>query len=50
MFDSTVQCEVEQDRQTAYNVTVRRVRLLTQYCAGDKIEKIEVGWACDACG
>ena len=24
--------------------------LLTQYCAGDKIEKNEMGWACDACG
>jgi len=24
--------------------------LLTQYCAGDKIEKNEMGWACDAYG
>jgi len=24
--------------------------LLTQYCAGDKIEKIEMGWACGAYG
>ena len=23
---------------------------LTQYCAGDKIEKNEMGWACGACG
>ena len=24
--------------------------LLTQYCAGDKIEKNEMGWACGAYG
>ena len=24
--------------------------LLTQYCAGDKIEKNEMGWACDVYG
>jgi len=24
--------------------------LLTQYCAGDKIEKDEIGWACGAYG
>jgi len=24
--------------------------LLTQYCAGDKIEKNEIGWACGAYG
>ena len=24
--------------------------LLTQYCAGDKIEKIEMGWTCGAYG
>jgi hypothetical protein len=24
--------------------------LLTQYCAGDKIEKNEMGWACSAYG
>ena len=24
--------------------------LLTQYCAGDKIERNEMGWACGACG
>ena len=24
--------------------------LLTQYCAGDKIEKNEMGWACDSYG
>jgi len=24
--------------------------LLTQYCAGDKIEKNEMGWVCGACG
>ena len=24
--------------------------LLTQYCAGDKLEKNEVGWACGAYG
>ena len=24
--------------------------LLTQYCAGDKIEKNEMGWACGADG
>ena len=24
--------------------------LLTQYCAGDKIEKSEMGWACGAYG
>jgi len=26
------------------------VYLLTQYCAGDKIEKIEMSWACGAYG
>ena len=24
--------------------------ILTQYCAGDKIEKNEIGWACGAYG
>jgi len=24
--------------------------LLTQYCAGDKVEKNEMGWACGAYG
>ena len=28
----------------------RRLVLLTQYCAGDKIEKNEMGWACGAYG
>ena len=28
----------------------RRSVLLTQYCAGDKIEKNEMGWACGAYG
>ena len=27
-----------------------RLVLLTQYCAGDKIEKNEMGWACGAYG
>ena len=27
-----------------------RFVLLTQYCAGDKIEKNEMGWACGAYG
>ena len=27
-----------------------RSALLTQYCAGDKIEKKEMGWACGAYG
>jgi hypothetical protein len=26
------------------------ILLLTQYCAGDKIEKNEMGWACGAYG
>ena len=29
---------------TLYNDLI----LLTQYCAGDKIEKNEMGWACGA--
>ena len=29
---------------------VRKPVLLTQYCAGDKIEKNEMGWACGAYG
>ena len=34
-------------------INSRRLRhhtLLTQYCAGDKIEKNEMGWACGAYG
>ena len=33
-------------------VSIRRSTsvLLTQYCAGDKIEKNEMGWACGAYG
>jgi len=33
-----------------YDYTEMRFVLLTQYCAGDKIEKNEMGWACGACG
>ena len=29
---------------------VTRICTLTQYCAGDKIEKNEMGWACGAYG
>jgi len=29
---------------------VEDIVLLTKYCAGDKIEKNEIGWACDAYG
>ena len=29
---------------------IHRLVLLTQYCAGDKIEKNEMGWACGAYG
>ena len=31
-------------------VTCQSSVLLTQYCAGDKIEKNEMGWACGAYG
>ena len=30
--------------------TISTYYLLTQYCAGDKIEKNEMGWACGAYG
>ena len=44
--------------QNTYSVSVRvrnfgslcNVKKLTQYCAGDKIEKNEMGWACGAHG
>jgi len=46
--------EVSADK-TKYMVMSRdqnagRIVLLTQYCAGDKIEKNEMGWACGAYG
>jgi len=31
-------------------IVVIVIVLLTQYCAGDKIEKNEMGWACGAYG
>ena len=33
-----------------YKTVVAASVLLTQYCAGDKIEKNEMGWACGAYG
>ena len=37
--------EVTEERRRLHNE-----KLLTQYCAGDKIEKNEMGWACGAYG
>ena len=34
----------------AHDFTGLRTILLTQHCAGDKIEKNEMGWACGAYG
>ena len=34
----------------AYFLLAELILLLTQYCAGDKMEKIEMGWACGAYG
>ena len=34
----------------SYNILGCLLVLLTQYCAGDKIEKNEMGWTCGAYG
>ena len=41
--------EVTGEWRRMYNEQLNSV-LLTQYCAGDKMEKNEMGWACGAYG
>ena len=35
---------------TEFNESITTIELLTHYCAGDKIEKNEMGWSCGAYG
>ena len=44
------QCNIRYVRQRLGRVMNTHSVLLTQYCAGDKIEKNEMGWACGAYG
>jgi len=37
-------------RHLICSINTLEMALLTQYCAGDKIEKNEMGWACGAYG
>jgi hypothetical protein len=38
------------DGNVILKIIVKKFVLLTQYCAGDKIEKNEMSWACGAYG
>jgi len=40
--------EVTGEWRRLHNEELNDSVLLTQYCAGDKIEKNEMGWACGA--
>ena len=42
--------EVTGEWRRLHNEELKRFVLLTQYCAGDKMEKNEMGWACGAYG
>jgi len=42
--------EVTGEWRRLHNEELNDAVLLTQYCAGDKIEKNEMGWACGAYG
>ena len=42
--------EVTGEWRRLHNEKLNDILLLTQYCAGDKIEKNEMGWACGAYG
>ena len=42
--------EVTGEWRRLHNEELNKSILLTQYCAGDKIEKNEMGWACGAYG
>ena len=42
--------EVTREWRRLHNERLNDPVLLTQYCAGDKIEKNEMGWACGAYG
>ena len=42
--------EVTGEWRRLHNEKLNHFVLLTRYCAGDKIEKNEMGWACGAYG
>ena len=42
--------EVTGEWRRLHNEELNDLLLLTRYCAGDKIEKNEMGWACGAYG
>ena len=42
--------EVTREWRRLHNEELNDFVLLTQHCAGDKIEKNEMGWACGAYG
>jgi len=42
--------EVTGEWRKLHNEELKRSLLLTQYCAGDKIDKIEIGSACSTYG
>jgi len=42
--------EVTEEWRRLYNEELNDLYSLAQYCAGDKIEKNEMGWACGAYG
>ena len=55
LFFEQVKCTIDnafnlQDLVLKGLVKIIGFVLLTQYCAGDKIEKNEMGWACGAYG
>jgi len=42
--------EVTGEWRRLHNEEIKKFVLLTQYCAGDKIEKNEMGWSCGTYG
>ena len=42
--------EVTGEWRRLHNEKLNDILLLTQYCAGDKMEKNDMGWACGAYG